>query len=150
MNGWVGVNPWRSSWRSIQSKKISSFGLLWVSRLQLFGLAGQALVADLLLNGIEGLDLQQRLLDAVRLRLHRVLKMAACVSPALSVGQTGLLGIALVGGKAVGLQHRSWSLGQAQRGADVVMAARGVEREAHLVELTVDRPEVAGIHLAVP
>jgi hypothetical protein len=94
--------------------------------------------------------LGERLFNARGLGLERALKMAACMDPALSVGQSGLFRIALVSGVAVGQRHRSGSLGQAQCGADVVMTAREVEREAHLVELAVEPPEVAGIHLAVP
>src|ERR1039457_980435 len=68
--------------------------------------------------------------------------MAARMTPTLGMGQSGLFGSARLGGVAVGQQDRSQNLGQAERGADVVMSAGGVEREAHLVALAVDRPEV--------
>src|SRR5208282_6596976 len=70
--------------------------------IELFGLAGQVLIADVVLDGIECLDLDERLFNAGGLGLKRALKMAAAMSPALGVSQSGLLGIALVGGVAVG------------------------------------------------
>ncbi len=66
------------------------------------------------------------------------------------MSQAGLLGIAVLGRVAIANQHRIGDRLQSQHFAHLSVRAGGEEGETDLVLLPVDRPEIAGLHLAAP
>src|SRR3569833_1948401 len=60
----------------------------------------------------------------------------------------GFLGVTRIGGVDIGQNDRAWRMFESKRTLHVLPLARVKKCEAHLVELTIDWPEVAGLHFA--
>ncbi len=80
----------------------------------LLGVPVEPQLPDLLLDGIETLHQREHVGDGLGLGGLGVEERAARMRPAQRVGNAGLLGIALVGGIAVGEQHGAVLRGQAE------------------------------------
>ena len=74
--------------------------------VKLLRFRGELAIADLILDGVERLDLLQGFGSSVGLSGQGLEEAASCMTPAQGVLYTGLLGVSMVGGIAVGHEHR--------------------------------------------
>ena len=102
MNGLLGVKPWRFSCSIDPFEKKLDQRLAVRQAMQLLRFTDELAVADLLLDGVQRLDLLQGFGGAGGLRGQRLEEAAPAMRPASSVIDPGLLGVLLVGGIAVG------------------------------------------------
>ena len=105
---------------------------------------------DASLDLVQGADHVECLRGGLRFGALRLEELPPGVRPALSVGDPGLGRVVGIGAVAVGEQHRALGWLEPQGLFDMLGPAAVEEREAHLVELAVHRPEVRPLHLARP
>ena len=112
-------------------------------------LALQFVLGDMGLDGVDRTDLVQRLGRSFRFDVLGLDEFTPGVRPALAMGNAGDLGIALIGGIAVGEQRAIFHHGHAQYLVHMFGAAGFAKGKADLVAFAIDRPEIALFHLAL-
>ena len=98
----------------------------------LLGLAGEAVLADVLLDGVEGADARQRLGHRLGLDVLSTLEATAGVRPALGMGEPGALDVARIGAVAVADEHGAVWQGFAEPLAHMDCRTRGPVEEDDL------------------